>query len=322
MQQNTITIVEVGPRDGLQSETRVLPTETKVELVRQLVDAGLRKIEVASFVNPGRVPQMADADQLMAELPREDGLVYVGLVMNQRGFERAIAAGIDEVGFVVVASDTFNRRNQGVGTEESITAFGYMAEAARDAGVAINVTISSAFGCPFEGLVEPARVVEIAEQLMRNAPCALGLADTIGVATPWQVGALLRKLSRWLVRPRCVVTFTTHATQGLRMRSPLSKPVPVPSMPASGVPAVARSRPGQPVTLQQRTWSTCCAIPVSIPRCQCRSYSPLLPGWVKKSVAHYPEWCPEPVIFHSDQQTWWPCSTFDSGAVNMRTGDA
>ena len=194
MQQNTITIVEVGPRDGLQSETRVLPTETKVELVRQLVDAGLRKIEVASFVNPGRVPQMADADQLMAELPREDGLVYVGLVMNQRGFERAIAAGIDEVGFVVVASDTFNRRNQGVGTEESITAFGYMAEAARDAGVAINVTISSAFGCPFEGLVEPARVVEIAEQLMRNAPCALGLADTIGVATPWQVGALLRKL--------------------------------------------------------------------------------------------------------------------------------
>lgn len=194
MQTNSITIVEVGPRDGLQSEADVLPTATKVELVRRLIDAGLRKIEVASFVSPKRVPQMADAEQLMRDLPRCDGLVYIGLVMNQRGFDRALAAGIDEIGFVVVASDTFNRRNQGVGTEASIAVFSRIAAAARDAGVSVNVTISSAFGCPFEGPVAESRVLAIAEQLMRSAPCELALADTIGVATPWQVRSMLQQL--------------------------------------------------------------------------------------------------------------------------------
>lgn len=194
MQAKSITIVEVGPRDGLQSEPEVLPTATKVELVRRLIDAGLRKIEVASFVSPKRVPQMADAEQLMRDVPRRDDLIYVGLVMNQRGFERALAAGIDEIGFVVVASDTFNRRNQGVGTEESIAVFSRIAAAAKEAGMRVNVTISSAFGCPFEGPVAESRVLDIAKQVMLSAPCELALADTIGVATPWQVRSMLNQL--------------------------------------------------------------------------------------------------------------------------------
>lgn len=194
MQAKSITIVEVGPRDGLQSEPEVLPTATKVELVRRLIDAGLRKIEVASFVSPKRVPQMADAEQLMRDVPRRDDLIYVGLVMNQRGFERALAAGIDEIGFVVVASDTFNRRNQGVGTEESIAVFSRIAAAAKEAGMRVNVTISSAFGCPFEGPVAESRVLDIAKQVMRSTPCELALADTIGVATPWQVRSMLNQL--------------------------------------------------------------------------------------------------------------------------------
>ena len=194
MPKKSITIVEVGPRDGLQSEPELLPTETKLELLRRLIDAGLRKIEVTSFVDPKRVPQMADAEQLMREAPRREDLVYVGLAMNQRGFERALDAGIDEVGFVVVASDTFNRRNQGVGTDESIAAFGRIAAAAKEAGVNVNVTISAAFGCPYEGAVAASRVLSIAEQLMRSTPCELALADTIGVATPWQVRSLLEQL--------------------------------------------------------------------------------------------------------------------------------
>ena len=194
MRTRSITIVEVGPRDGLQSEAQLLSTGTKVELLNRLLDAGLRKIEVTSFVNPKRVPQMADAEQLMREAPRQKGLVYVGLVLNQRGFERALDSGIDEVGFVVVASDTFNRRNQGVGTQESIAAFERIAALAKEAKVRVNVTISAAFGCPFEGSVPASRVLAIAEQLMHNAPCELALADTIGVATPWQVRSLLERL--------------------------------------------------------------------------------------------------------------------------------
>src|SRR6185437_5541795 len=113
MLDRSVQIVEVGPRDGLQNEATHLSTATKVALVERLIAAGARRIEVASFVNPKRVPQMADADEVLAALPRGNGVSYIGLALNRRGFERAVAAGIDEVNFVVVASETFNRRNQG-----------------------------------------------------------------------------------------------------------------------------------------------------------------------------------------------------------------
>jgi hydroxymethylglutaryl-CoA lyase len=190
----SVDIVDVGPRDGLQMEPEVLPTTTKIEFVTRLVDAGLRRLEVASFVNPKRVPQMADAEDVVAGLPARDDVTYIGLILNQRGFDRALAAGVDEVGFVVVASDTFNRRNQGVSTEESVAAWHSIAAAARSAGIRANVTISTAFGCPFEGEIAEDRVVEIAKALATSGPVDIAIADTVGVAVPAQVSSMIRRV--------------------------------------------------------------------------------------------------------------------------------
>ena len=189
-----IEIVEVGPRDGLQSEGSLLPTAVKAELVGRLVAAGVRRIEVTSFVNPKRVPQMADAEALMAALPRPPGVSYIGLVLNRRGFERALAAGCDEIGMAVVASDTFNRRNQGAGTEESIAEWLDIGRAARAAGVKAQVTIAAAFGCPFEGDVDPRRVVQIAARCAEAGPIEVAIADTIGAGVPSQVTDLIGRL--------------------------------------------------------------------------------------------------------------------------------
>ena len=154
-----VEIFEVGPRDGLQNEPGVVPTATKIELIERMIAAGLRRIEVASFVNPARVPQMADAEEILRRLPRRVGVSYVGLVLNRRGFDRAVAAGCDEIGMAVVASDTFNRRNQGASTAESIAAWHDIAAAARAAGIRAQVTISAVCGCPFEGEVDRTSVV-------------------------------------------------------------------------------------------------------------------------------------------------------------------
>jgi len=189
-----IEIVEVGPRDGLQSEPEILPTVTKLELIKRLVDAGVRRIEAASFVNPKKVPQMADAEQVMAALPPRPGVTYIGLVLNRRGFDRALAAGCREISMAVFASDTFNQRNQGASTDESIATWLDIAAAARAAGVRAQVTISAAFGCPFEGEVPAARVVAIASQLAQGSPIEIALADTIGVGAPAQVTDLLARV--------------------------------------------------------------------------------------------------------------------------------
>ncbi len=189
-----INIVEVGPRDGLQSEPRLLATQTKIEFIERVLDTGIRRIEVASFVNPKKVPQMADAEQVVSGLPKNEGASYIGLVLNHRGSERAIAAGVDEVGFVIVASETFNRRNQGVSIAESVETWHEIAATAREAGIAANITISAAFGCPFEGEVPEAQVLDIAAQVAPDEPIEIGLADTIGVAVPTQVKSVLLKI--------------------------------------------------------------------------------------------------------------------------------
>ena len=191
MSNKTIKIVEVGPRDGLQSEPEILPTETKVEFIEKAIDAGIRRLEVASFVHPKRVPQMADAEALIERLPRSDEVSYIGLIMNERGLDRALATGIDEIGMVVVASDTYNRKNQGVGTDESVLAWRAIAKRAQDSGLRANVMISSAFGCPYEGEVSAERVLELAERVIEAGPAELGIADSIGVAVPSQVSDLL-----------------------------------------------------------------------------------------------------------------------------------
>ena len=195
MAARRIEIVEVGPRDGLQNESTLFSTAAKVEFINRIVAAGTRRIEVASFVHPKRVPQMADAEAVLKALPRRDDVYYVGLVLNRRGFDRAAAAGCNEIGMAVVASDTFNQRNQGVTTEESIKAWLDIAAAAHAAGIRPQVTVSAAFGCPFEGEVAPAKVVEVAERVAQAAPFEIAIADTIGVGAPNQVADLLGRLT-------------------------------------------------------------------------------------------------------------------------------
>ena len=187
-----VEIVEVGPRDGLQSSPGTLPTPSKVEFIRRALGAGLRRIEVASFVNPKRVPQMADAEEVLRALGQPaPGVHHIGLVLNRKGYERAVAAGCNEIGMAVVASDTFNRRNQGVSTDESVAAWLDIAREAEARGVRAQVTISAAFGCPFEGEVRPERVVELARRVAEARPFEIALADTVGVGVPTQVTELV-----------------------------------------------------------------------------------------------------------------------------------
>lgn len=178
-----VEIIEVSARDGIQNESKILNSDTKIELIQRGFDAGLRRFEVTSFVNPKRVPQMADADEVASKLPQSSEARFIGLTLNKRGFDRAVAGGLDEANFVVVASDTFNRRNQGVSTEESITAFAQI-KAASEEEIAVGVTIAAAFGCPFEGEVPVSRLMEVVESCMAHDPFELALADTIGVASP------------------------------------------------------------------------------------------------------------------------------------------
>jgi hydroxymethylglutaryl-CoA lyase len=191
----SVAIVEVGPRDGLQNEAASVPTAVKLEFIRRAVDAGLRRVEVASFVSPRRVPQMADAEAIFKALPRRDDVTYVGLVLNRAGFDRAAAAGCREVGMVVFTTDEFNRRNQGVPSADSIRAWREIASLAHEAGIRAQVTISAAFGCPFEGEVPAQRVVDIARELAEAAPFEIAIADTIGVGVPGQVADVFGRVA-------------------------------------------------------------------------------------------------------------------------------
>ena len=210
-----IEIVEVGPRDGLQSEPGVMPTAAKIEFIERLIDAGLRRLEVTSFVNPKKVPQMADAEQVLAGLNKRADVRYVGLVLNRKGFVRAVAAGCNEIGMAVVASDTFNRRNQGVGTDESIAAWLEIAKEAHAAGVRPQVTVSAAFGCPFEGEISVDRVIEVAKRVAEANPYEVAFADTIGVGVPSQVAEILTRAREALPGVRLRAHFHNTRNTGL-----------------------------------------------------------------------------------------------------------
>jgi (R)-citramalyl-CoA lyase len=186
-------IREVGPRDGLQNEGQIFPPELRAELVDRLTAAGLRRIEAASFVNPERVPQMAGAEEVVAGFDRRDGVVYAGLALNERGYERLRETQLDEVSFALAATESFSQRNARASVEESLAAGEKIVARARADGIRASVTISVAFGCPFEGRVEPDRVMELAERLTAMQPDELVLADTIGVGTPSQVRGLIER---------------------------------------------------------------------------------------------------------------------------------
>ena len=183
----TIDICEVGPRDGLQSEPRIWSVDERVELIDRLSATGVKRIEAVSFVNPKRVPQMAAAEDVMAGVKRPDGVTFVGLALNLRGVERAIGAGVDEVRYVVVASETFNRKNQGSSIDDTLRSYRDMAGSVTAAGQRLSAVVAAAFGCPFEGEVALSKVTDLARVLVGEGAQDIYLADTIGAAVPNQV---------------------------------------------------------------------------------------------------------------------------------------
>ena len=188
----TVTLCDVGPRDGLQNLDKVLDPEVRADLVNRLAGAGLPRIEAVSFVNPARVPQMAGAEEVVEGIERRDGVVYAGLALNEQGYDRLAATGLDEVHFAFAASETFNRKNQNASVEESVAAGERIAGRARGDGVRATVTIGTSFGCPFEGSVDPGRVAGLAERLAAHFDEVV-FADTVGVAVPRQIRDVLAR---------------------------------------------------------------------------------------------------------------------------------
>jgi (R)-citramalyl-CoA lyase len=192
----SVRICDVGPRDGLQNEARILEPAVRAALCDRLAAAGVKKIEAASFVNPRLVPQMAGAEEVMTALHRIPGTVYAGLVLNEKGYERARAAGADEVHYAFSATDEFGRRNQNATTEQGVEIALGLVRRARADKMPVTVTVSVAFGCPFEGPVAPRRVLDIVERLMSEPADEICLADTIGVGVPRQVTELVEGARR------------------------------------------------------------------------------------------------------------------------------
>ena len=186
-----IEIVDVGPRDGLQNEDKTLPPETRAELCDRLAAAGVPRVEAASFVNPKKVPQMAGAEEVMNGIERNPNTSYAGLVLNEKGYERAVEAGVDEVRYAFPVTETFAKRNQNTTVLDATGLAGRLVERARLDGVRVSITLSAAFGCPFEGRVGPGRVLEIARKVGEAKPDEIVLADTIGVGVPKGVRELV-----------------------------------------------------------------------------------------------------------------------------------
>ncbi|MDQ3833323.1 MAG: hydroxymethylglutaryl-CoA lyase [Actinomycetota bacterium] len=190
-----VEIVDVGPRDGLQNEDKTLSPEVRAELCNRLAEAGVARVEAASFVHPKVVPQMAGAEEVMANIERRPGTSYAGLVLNEKGYERAVEAGVDEVRYAFPVTETFAERNQNTTVTEAIDLTGRLVERARQDEVRFSVTLSAVFGCPFEGRVDPEVVLGIVEKMADAKPDEIVLADTIGVGVPSQVRELVGAVS-------------------------------------------------------------------------------------------------------------------------------
>ena len=189
-----VTICDVGPRDGLQNQPVTLEPAVRAELVDRLAATGVPRIEAVSFVNPERVPQMAGAEEVVAAIERHDGVVLAGLALNERGYERLRDAGLDEVHYAFAATDEFNRRNAGATVEEGVAAGARIVERARADGIRSTVTIGVAFGCPFEGAVDPGRVAELAARFAAAGVDEIVVADTVGVGVPRQARDLVERI--------------------------------------------------------------------------------------------------------------------------------
>jgi hydroxymethylglutaryl-CoA lyase len=208
-----VRIYEVGPRDGLQAETTPIPTDAKLQFIDLLADAGLREIEATSFVSPSAIPQLADADELMARLERRPGVRYPVLVPNQRGLERASAAGVDAICLFTAVTESYARHNINMGVEESLAAFEPVVAAARERGWWIRAYVSTAFGCPYEGEVSERAVVSLSQRLLALGIDELAISDTLGVAVPADVQRVVGALTAAGIGTD-VVALHLHDTRG------------------------------------------------------------------------------------------------------------
>jgi hydroxymethylglutaryl-CoA lyase len=215
-----VTVVEVGPRDGLQNEHASVPTADKIEFVNKLSEAGLPVIEVSAFVHPTRVPQMMDAAQVFAGIARRPGVRYTALVPNVRGLERALSAGVDEVAIFTASSETFNQHNINQSIAESLEGYFHVCERARAAGIRVRGYLSTAFGCPYEGEVSPGTVADLTERLLELGVFEVAVSDTIGVAHPGQVKRVLETILARVAPAHVALHF--HDTRGTALANVLA----------------------------------------------------------------------------------------------------
>ncbi len=216
-----VQVTEVGARDGLQNEPTVLSTQVRTQLVQRLARTGVRRVEAVSFVHPRLVPAMAGAEDILAALhgaEREPGVFYSGLVLNRKGFDRAVTAGVDVINYSFPVSEGFAARNQNTTVDAGISAGHEIVAAAREAGIPVVVTLSTSFGCPFDGAVPGARTLSVAERVMQVPPDEICLGDTIGVAVPLQV----RQLSAGLLAMGATPAMHFHNTRGTGIANALA----------------------------------------------------------------------------------------------------
>ena len=208
-----VTLIEVGPRDGFQFEKQIIPTELKFEIICRLVEAGLKHIQVASFVNPARVPQMADAEEVVSRLSESAGVIFSGLVLNLKGLQRALRAGLKHVEISISASDTHSRKNSGVGFDQAVVRMKEMIRLARAENMGVRAGIQCVFGCVYEGNISLERILSLVRYYAANQVDAIALSDTTGMANPLSVKRLLETLI-----PECgkiPIILHLHATRGV-----------------------------------------------------------------------------------------------------------
>ncbi len=215
-----VTVVEVGPRDGLQNEAATVSTADKVTFVDRLSDAGFPAIEVSAFVNPARVPQMSDAADVFQRIARRPGTRYTALVPNLAGLERAAEAGLSEIAIFAAASESFSRANINRGIDDSLSAYAVVCERAHTSGIRVRGYLSTAFGCPYEGRVPPERVAALSARLLDMGVYEVAVSDTIGVAHPGQVAIVLDTVSGTVSLDRIALHF--HDTRGTALANVLT----------------------------------------------------------------------------------------------------
>jgi hydroxymethylglutaryl-CoA lyase len=217
---DTVKIVEVGARDGLQNERVTIPTETKVAYITALADAGLKVIEAGAFVNPKWVPQMADTAEVYRDIPKDPGVEYPVLVPNMRGLERAIESGVTSIAIFTAASDTFNKRNINMSVDESFANYAPVAKRALDERMRVRGYVSTSFGCPYEGDVPAERVLEVCARLLDMGCYEVSVGDTIGVGTPMQVQGVIGLLLQAIPVTKLAMHF--HDTRGTALANTLA----------------------------------------------------------------------------------------------------